>query len=100
MKQILVFIVFFIGVSFIRVPPLYAQLVDTQTWWLIVSPDVDTRFRRNLDSLVNLLKERGKVPSNHIRRIEGSECTRDGIKVALDDLDSEMGQGDHLIFYF
>ena len=32
----------------------------------------------NLDSLVNLLKERGKVPSNHIRRIEGSECTREG----------------------
>ena len=100
MKQILVSIVFFIGVSFIKVPSLNAQPVDTKTWWLIVSPDVDTRSRRNLDSLVNLLKERGNIPSNHIRRIEGSECTRDGIKVALDDLGSEMGQGDHLIFYF
>ena len=100
MKQILVFIVFSIGVSLITVSPLYAQSVDATTWWLIVSPDVDTRSRSNLDSLVNLLKERGKVPSNHIRRIEGSECTREGIKVVLDDLGSEMGQGDRLIFYF
>ena len=100
MKQILVFIVFFIGVSLITVSSLYAQSVDATTWWLIVSPDVDTRSRSNLDSLVNLLKERGKVPSNHIRRIEGSECTREGIKVVLDDLGSRMRQGDHLIFYY
>ena len=100
MKQILVFIVFSIGVSLITVSSLYAQSVDATTWWLIVSPDVDARSRNNLDSLVNLLKERGKVPSNHIRRIEGSECTREGIKVVLDDLGSEMGQGDRLIFYF
>ena len=82
------------------VSSLYAQFVDAATWWLIVSPDVDTRSRSNLDSLVNLLQERGKVPSNHIRRIEGSECTREGIKVVLDDLGSEMGQGDRLIVYF
>ena len=100
MKQILVFIVFSIGVSLITVSSLYAQSVDATTWWLIVSPDVDTRSRSNLDSLVNLLKERGKVPSNHIRRIEGDACTREGIKVVLDDLGSEMGQGDRLIFYF
>ena len=100
MKQILVFIVFFIGFPLITVSSLDAQSVDATTWWLIVSPDVDTRSRSNLDSLVNLLKERGKVPSNHIRRIEGSECTREGIKVVLDDLGSEMRQGDRLIFYF
>ena len=100
MKQTLVSIVFSIVFSFITVPPLDAQLVDMKTWWLIVSPDVDTRSRRNLDSLVNLLKVRGNIPSNHIRRIEGSECTRDGIKVAIDALGSEMGQGDRLIFYF
>ena len=62
MKQILVFIVFSIGVSLITVSSLYAQSVDATTWWLIASPDVDTRSRSNLDSLVNLLKERGKVP--------------------------------------
>ncbi len=100
MKQILVFIVFSIGVSLITVSPLYAQSVDATTWWLIASPGVDTRSRSNLDLLVNLLKERGKVPSNHIRRIEGSECTREGIKVVLDDLGSRMRQGDRLIFYF
>ena len=100
MKQILVFIVFSIGVSLITGSSLYAQSVDATTWWLIASPDVDTRSRSNLDSLVNLLKERGKVPSNHIRRIEGSECTREGIKVVLDDLGSRMRQGDRLIFYF
>ena len=100
MKQILVFVVLFIVVSLIMVSSLDAQVVDATTWWLIVSPDIDTRSRSNLDLLVNLLKERGKVPSNHIRRIEGSECTREGIKVVLNDLGTEMGQGDHLIFYF
>ena len=100
MKQILVFVVFFIVVSLITVSSLDARTVDATTWWLIVSPDVDTRSRSNLDSLANLLKERGKVPSNHIHRIEGSECTGEGIKVVLDDLDTEMGQGDRLIFYY
>ena len=82
------------------VSSLDAQSVDATTWWLIVNPDVDTRSQSNLDSLVNLLKERGKVPSNHVRRIKGSECTREGIKIALDDLGNDMGQGNHLIFYF
>ena len=100
MKQILVFIVFFIGVSFITVSPLDVQLVDAKTWWLIVTPEVDTRSLSNLDSLVNLLKKRGKVSSKHIRLIEGSVCTRAGIKVGLDKLGNEMGRGDRLIFYF
>ncbi len=100
MKQILVLIVFFIGVSLITVSPLYAQVTDATTWWLIVTPDADTRSRSNLDSLVNLLQERGKVLSKHIHRIEGDACTRDGIKVGLDKLGSEMGRGDRLIFYF
>ena len=100
MKQILGFVVSFIVVSLITVSSLNAQVVDATTWWLIVSPDVDTRSRNNLDSLVNLLKERGKVPSNHIHRIETSECTYEGIKAVLDDLDTKMRQGDRLIFYF
>ena len=61
MKQILGFVVFFIVVSPITVPSLDAQSVDATIWWLIVSPDADTRSRSNLDSLGNLLKERGKV---------------------------------------
>ena len=100
MKQILVFLVFFIVILLITVQPLDAQFVDTKIWWLIVSPDVDPRSQSNLDSLVSLLKERGKIPSNHIRRIEGSECTHNGIKTVLDNLGSEMGQDDHLVFYF
>ena len=100
MKQILGFVVFFTVVSLITVSSLDAQVVDETTWWLIVSPDVDTRSQSNLDSLVNLLKEHGKVPSNHIHRLQGSECTREGIKVVLDDLSSKMRQGNHLIFYF
>ena len=62
MKQMLVFIVFSIGVSLITVSPLYAQLVDATTWWLIVTPDADTRSLSSLDPLVSLLQERGKSP--------------------------------------
>ena len=100
MKQILVCIVFSIGVSLLTVSPLAAQVVDATTWWLIVTPDADTRSLSGLDSLVNLLKERGKVPSKHIHRIEGDACTREGIKVGLDTLAREMRQNDRLIFYF
>lgn len=100
MKPILALIVFLIGVLLIAVWSLYAQAADATTWWLIVNPEVDNRSRSNLDSLVSLLKERGKVPSNHVQRIEGSECTRDGIKAVLDSLGDKMGQGDRLIFYF
>ena len=95
MKQILVFIVFSIGFSLIAVLPISAE-----TWWLIMSPETDANIQGNLDSLVTLLKERGKVPSNQIRRIEGDQCTRDGIKVGLDNLAGEMGRDDRLIFYF
>ena len=100
MKQIIVFIVFSIGFSVITVSPLDAQSADATTWWLIVTPDADTRSLIRVDSLVNLLQARGKVSSKHIRRIEGDVCTRDGIKVGLDKLSGEMGQGDRLIFYF
>ena len=100
MKQILVFIVLLIGVSLITVSSLDAQAVDAITWWLIVNPEVDNQSRSNLNSLVNLLKERGKVPANQIRRIGGSECTRDGIEALLGGLRGKMGQDDHLIFYF
>ena len=100
MKQILVFLVLSIGVSLITGSSLNAQFVDATTWWLIVSPEADARSQSNLDSLVNLLKEHGKVPSNHLHRLEGSKCTREGIKGALDGLRSEMGPDNHLIFYF
>ena len=100
MKQILVFVVFFIGLPLIIVSSLNAQIVDTTTWWLIVDAEADNRSRSDLNSLINLLKERGKIPSNQIRYLEGSECTRDGIKVVLGALDREMERGDRLIFYF
>lgn len=100
MKQILVFVVCFIGLLLITVSPLSADLVDTTTWWMIVHPEVDNRSRNNLNSLVSLLKERGKIPSNQIRRLEGSECTHDGIKGVLGELGGEMKPGDRLIFYF
>ncbi len=100
MKQIPVFIVLFIGFSLITASPIQAQLVDTTAWWLIVSPDTDARAQSNLDSLVSVLKERGGILPKQIHRIEGNECTHNGIKIALDSLARRMGQGDRLIFYF
>ncbi len=100
MKHILLFIVLFTAVSLITGPSLYAQSVDAATWWLIVNPDTDGGSPNSLDALVSLLTEYGKIPANHIRRIDGDACTRDGIKASLDDLRTEIGQGDRLIFYF
>ena len=100
MKQILVFIVLSTEFLLTAVSPTEAELVDTTAWWLIVSPNADGRSGVNLESLVSLLKDRGKVPSTQVRRLDGAECTRDGIKIALDKLARGMEQDDRLIFYF
>ncbi|MCZ6679854.1 MAG: hypothetical protein O7E52_21690, partial [Candidatus Poribacteria bacterium] len=81
MKQILVCIVFSSGFFLIAVLPIKAELVDATAWWLIVSPDTNVDSQGNRDALVRLLEERGKIPSQHLRRLEGNQSTRDGIQV-------------------
>jgi hypothetical protein len=100
MKQIWLFGVFFIEFLFIAALSTQAELADETTWWLIVSPDIDSRSREHLDSLVAALKDRGKARANQIHRLEGDPCSRSGIEFALKQIAREMKREDQLIFYF
>ena len=100
MKQILVSAVLFLELLLIAVLPVQGQLADAEAWWLIVSPNTDTRTRSHLDSLVSLLKDWGTVPSKQIHRIEGDQCTPDRIQAAIGQLVNKIRQGDRLIFYY
>ena len=100
MKQILVSAVLFLELLLIAVLPVQGQLADAEAWWLIVSPNTDTRTRSHLDSLVSLLKDWGTVPSKQIHRIEGDQCTPDRIQAAIGQLANKIRQGDRLIFYY
>lgn len=84
----------------VAVFPIQAQRVDATVQWLIVAPNVDAHSRKTLDSLVNVLTNRGKIPSLQINRIEGDKCSRDGIEAAIRNLASRTKQGERFILYF
>ncbi len=100
MKRALTSAVFISALLLIAVFPIRAQRVDATAQWLIVAPNVDAHSRKTLDSLVNLLTNRGKIPSGQIHRIEGDKCSRDGIEAAIRNLASRTKQGERFIFYF
>ena len=100
MKQILASTAFLLEFLLIDVLSAPAQLSDNSAWWLIVSPTTDERTQNYLDSLVDLLDDRGKVPPGQISRIEGEKCTRDGVQAAIGNIVSEMQKGDRLIFFY
>ena len=100
MKRILTSAVLITTFLLIAVFPIQAQRVDATAQWLIVAPNVDAHSRKVLDSLVNLLTNRGKIPSGQIYRIEGDKCNRDGIEAAIRNLASRTKQGEQLILYF
>lgn len=79
---------------------LYANPRDSAAWWLVVSPTADKPTQSRLDSLVEVLEERGKVPSGQISRIEGEKCTSDAVQAAIANIAGEMQKGDRLIFFY
>ena len=100
MKQIIVSIALILEFMKIDASSVRAQPRDASAWWLIVSPTTDNRTQSFLDSLVDLLNERGKVPSVQISRIEGEECTRYGVHEAIGNIVGKMQKGDRLIFLY
>ena len=100
MKRAFVFIVIFSGLMLIGVVPIRAQPVDTAAWWLLADVNPDTRSQADFDALTELLIDRGNVPSDQIRRIEGEGGTHKSLHNAIRNLARRMKRGDRLIFFF
>ncbi|MDE0184008.1 MAG: hypothetical protein OXP71_00975 [Candidatus Poribacteria bacterium] len=100
MKQIILSTAFILECMIFDASSLRAQPFDTSAWWLVVSPTTDDRTQDYLDALVDLVKERGKVPAGQISRLEGEKCTREGVRAAIAKKASLMQKGDRLLFLY
>ena len=100
MKQIILSTALILEFIIFDASLLRAQPRDTSAWWLVVSPTTGDRTQSYLDALVDLLKERGKVPTGQVSRLEGEKCTRGGVRTAIANMARKMQKGDRLIFLY
>lgn len=81
-------------------PKISAQTTDSGTYWLMVDVTADARASSLLKSLSNLLTKKGKVPQQHIHRLEGEAATHDEIHSTLVEIGSNLNEKETLIFLF
>lgn len=62
---------------------VYADPVDSETFWLMVDTSPDADANALFKSLDKLLKESGNVPQENIQRLSGDRATKDEIESAL-----------------
>jgi hypothetical protein len=100
MKREILFIVIVIGSLSIGILPTRAQPTDTTVWWLLADVNPDARSHADFEAFVDLLVDRGNVPSNRIQHIEAEECTQAGIHKAIRNLAGRMNNGERFIFFY
>ncbi len=99
-KQKFLFIPIFICVAsviFVSTPELSA---DSGTHWLIVDATPEARAHEVLNSLIELLTTRGKVPSEQIHRIEGDSATPEEIHAMLQEIGRQTTVENTLFFLY
>ena len=84
-------------VVFVSVP---AFSVDSGTYWMLVDATLDAQARNGLNSLIELLTERGKVPKAQIYRVEGIDAIGTEIQAQLQEIGRQAGAEDTLIFLY
>ena len=77
-----------------------ALSVDSGTHWLIVDATPDARAHEQLNSLTELLKTRGQVPSEQIHRLEGETATSEEIYALLQEVGQQAQADETLIFLY
>lgn len=100
MKHPLLLIVIITGYVSIAVLPIYSQSTDSSSHWLLADANPDGRSQADFAAFADLLKVRGKVPSDQIHHIEGDECTQGGLHKAIRNLVAGMKYGERLIFFY
>ena len=92
-----IFIICVASVIFVLTPVLSA---DSGTHWLIVDATPEARLHEVVNSLVELLTTRGKIPSEQIHRIEGDSATSAEIRAMLEEIGRQTAVQDTLIFVY
>ena len=83
--------------AFVSTPALSA---DSGTHWLIVDATPEARAHELVNSLVELLTTRGKVPSEQIHHVEGDTATSEEIHAMLQEIGRQTAVQDTLIFLY
>ncbi len=94
------FIIFFISCYIIGIGTVFAEPIDSGTYWFMVDTTPDTDARALFKTLDKLLKEKGKVSQEHIRSLAGDQATKDEIQIALADIGHARGKIDTFIFLY
>ena len=99
-KQNTIFLPIFICVALVIFVSTPAFSVDSGTHWLIVDATWDARAHEQLNSLIELLTTRGKVPSEQIHRVEGDSATSEEIHARIQEVGRQTEVQDTLIFLY
>ena len=89
--------IFVASVIFVSTPELSA---DSGTHWLIVDATPEARAHEELNSLIELLMTRGKVPSEQIHHIEGDSATSEEIHAVLQEIGRQTTVENTLFFLY
>ena len=99
-KSNTLFILVSISVALVMIVPAPVFSVDSGVHWLIVDATADARAHELLNSLTDLLTNRGKVPSEQIHRLEGDVVSTQEIYAALQEVGQQAQADATLIFFF
>ncbi|RKU28754.1 hypothetical protein C6497_08320 [Candidatus Poribacteria bacterium] len=77
-----------------------AELIDPNTYWLMVDTSEDERVSAGLQALSKSLVDVGKVPKNKIQHIQGEEASFDGIRNTLIDIGNNPATIDTIVFLY
>ena len=99
-KQSIFFIPILIWVAFAAFVSIPALSADPGTHWLIVDATPEARVHEVVNSLIELLTTRGKVPSEQIHHVEGDGATSEEIHAMLQEIGRQTAVQDTLIFLY
>jgi len=99
-KQNIIFSPILICVTFAIFASPSAVSADSGTHWLFVDATPEARAHESVNSLIELLTTRGKVPSEQIHRIEGDTATSEEIHAMLQEIGRQTAAQDTLIFLY
>ena len=100
LKQNIIFILIFICVALAIFVPTPALSADSGTHWLIVDTTPEARAHELVNSLIEFLTTRGKVPSEQIHHVEGDSATSEEIHAMIQEVGRQTAVQDTLIFLY
>ena len=98
--QKITFVILCASILTINVPMIPAETTDSGTYWLMVDVTPNARASASLNSLNNLLSEKGKVPQTHIKHLKGDAATHNGIRSALVNIGNNLAEKETVIFLY